>query len=94
MAAEATSVYHLYVIRTKKRDELQAYLAKNGIGTMIHYPVPPHLQQAYIDLGYENGDFPIAEEIARTCLSLPIWPGMQINEVQEVVKVLHEYWQL
>ena len=94
LAADATSVYHLYVIRTKKRDELQAYLAKNGIGTMIHYPVPPHLQQAYIDLGYKNGDFPIAEEIARTCLSLPIWPGMQINEVQEVVKVLNKYWQL
>ena len=94
LAADATSVYHLYVIRTKKRDELQTYLAKHGIGTMIHYPVPPHLQQAYIDLGYKKGDFPIAEEIADTCLSLPISPSMQINEVQEVVKVLHEYWQL
>ena len=94
LAADATSVYHLYVIRTKKRDELQTYLAKHGIGTMIHYPVPPHLQQAYIDLGYKKGDFPIAEEIANTCLSLPISPSMQINEVQEVVKVLHEYWQL
>ena len=93
LAVDATSVYHLYVIRTKKRDELQAHLAKYGIGTMVHYPVPPHLQQAYIDLGYKKGDFPISEEIAQTCLSLPIWPGMQKKEVQEVVKVIVEFWQ-
>jgi len=84
LAANASSVYHLYVIRTKKRDKLQAYLAKNGIGTMIHYPVPPHLQQAYIDLGYKKGDFPIAEEIAQTCLSLPIWPGMTKTMVKDI----------
>jgi dTDP-4-amino-4,6-dideoxygalactose transaminase len=51
---------------------------------MIHYPVPPHLQKAYKHLGYKQGDFPIAEEIARTCLSLPVWPGIQ----REVIKKL------
>lgn len=52
-------------------------LADNGIGTLIHYPIPPHLQKAYQHLGFKKDDFPIAEEIADTCLSLPIWPGMQ-----------------
>jgi dTDP-4-amino-4,6-dideoxygalactose transaminase len=54
------------------------------VQTMIHYPVPPHLQKAYKNLGYKEGDFPIAEEIARTCLSLPIWPGMHNDSVLNV----------
>ena len=65
----ATHVYHLYVIRTKKRDELRTFLSENGVGTLIHYPVPPHLQKAYQGLGYKKGDFPIAETLADTCLS-------------------------
>jgi dTDP-4-amino-4,6-dideoxygalactose transaminase len=72
----ADHVYHLYVVRTSNREKLQQELTEKGIQTMIHYPVPPHLQKAYKHLGYKQGDFPIAEEIARTCLSLPIWPGM------------------
>ena len=81
---EATHAYHLYVVRTDKRDAFQAYLASEGIGTMIHYPVPPHLQEAYRDLGYGPGDFPIAEEMARTCISLPLWPGMTKEMVDAV----------
>ena len=81
---ESTHVYHLFVIRTKQRDELAAYLEKRGIGTLIHYPVPPHLQECYEHLGYKRGDFPIAEEIADTALSLPIWPGMKNQEVLDV----------
>lgn len=77
----ADHVYHLYVIRTKHRDKLQLELNAKGIQTMIHYPVPPHLQKAYKHLGYKKGDFPIAEEIAKTCLSLPVWPGMQQNDL-------------
>jgi dTDP-4-amino-4,6-dideoxygalactose transaminase len=92
LAQNASSVYHLYVIRTKRRDELQAYLATNGIGTMIHYPVTPHLQQAYADLGYKKGDFPVAEEIAETCLSLPMWPGMTKMEVDYIVSQLLEFY--
>ncbi|HWH63275.1 MAG TPA: DegT/DnrJ/EryC1/StrS family aminotransferase, partial [Ginsengibacter sp.] len=77
IAKNATHVYHLYVVRTKFRNDLQKYLTDNGIGTLIHYPIPPHLQKAYHKLGFKAGDFPIAEEIANTCLSLPIWPGMK-----------------
>jgi dTDP-4-amino-4,6-dideoxygalactose transaminase len=84
IANEATHVYHLYVIRTDKRDELQKHLQDNGVGTLIHYPVPPHLQDAYQALGYKKGHFPIAEKIAETSLSLPMWPGMSNEEVIEV----------
>ncbi len=85
-AAEATHVYHLYVIQHQERDALQKYLQTADIGTLIHYPIPPHLQPAYADLGYKVGDFPIAERIARQALSLPLYPGMsetQVNYVSE-----------
>ena len=75
----ADHVYHLYVVRSANRKALQQELNTNGIQTMIHYPVPPHLQKAYKYLGYKEGDFPIAEEIANTCLSLPVWPGMEVS---------------
>lgn len=89
---KATHSYHLYVIRTKKRDRLQAYLTQHGIGTLIHYPVPPHMQQAYQSLGYKRGDFPIAEELADTCLSLPLWPGMTDTEVLRVSEVIKSFF--
>jgi dTDP-4-amino-4,6-dideoxygalactose transaminase len=78
----ADHVYHLYVVRTSNRDNLQQELTEKGIQTMIHYPVPPHLQKAYKHLGYKQGDFPIAEEISRTCLSLPVWPGMFKSDIE------------
>ncbi|MES2559963.1 MAG: DegT/DnrJ/EryC1/StrS family aminotransferase [Bacteroidota bacterium] len=84
IAEGATSVYHLFVIRTSKRDELQQYLHQNGVGTLIHYPVPPHLQHAYAELKEKKGDYPIAEEMADTCLSLPMFPGMTDDEVSYV----------
>ncbi len=80
-AEGATHVYHLYVIRTHKRDALQQFLNENGIGTLIHYPIPPHLQQAYQHLGYKKGSFPVAEEIAATCISLPMYPGITEQEI-------------
>lgn len=80
-AEKATHVYHLYVIKTKRRDVLQQYLSDHGIGTLIHYPIPPHLQRAYQHLGFKKGDFPIAEELASTCLSLPIWVGLKETDV-------------
>lgn len=86
-AADGLShVYHLFVVRTKKRDDLQQYLTSHGIETLIHYPVPPHLQKAYAFAGYKRGDFPIAEEFASTCLSLPLWPGMSEHSVDNVCK--------
>lgn len=89
---DATHVYHLYVVRTSKRDALQQYLAELGIGTMIHYPVPPHLQQAYASLGLKKGDFPIAESIAETCLSLPLFPGMTYEMVSTVSQHIKNYF--
>ncbi|MBN8836639.1 MAG: DegT/DnrJ/EryC1/StrS family aminotransferase [Sphingobacteriia bacterium] len=91
-ANNATHVYHLYVIRTKQRDSLQQYLAENNIGSLIHYPVPPHLQNAYKGLNYKKGDFPIAEEIANTCLSLPMWPGLTKAMILEVVRMIKTFF--
>jgi dTDP-4-amino-4,6-dideoxygalactose transaminase len=87
----ATHVYHVYLIRTKHRDSLQKYLADKGIGTLIHYPIPPHLQKAYEYLGFKKGQFPIAEEIANTCLSLPLWPGMNKEMIYKIAKVIREF---
>jgi dTDP-4-amino-4,6-dideoxygalactose transaminase len=84
IAPESNPVSHLYVIRTKQRDELAAQLKAQGIGTVIHYPVPPHLQSAFKELGYQKGAFPIAEEIADTCLSLPLYPGLKAEEVEYI----------
>ncbi len=89
---DATHVYHLYVIRTKHRDALQKHLTENEIGTMIHYPIPPHRQHAYTSLGYKKGDFAIAEKIADTCLSLPIWPGMTEEHIHYVATSISDFF--
>lgn len=91
-APGATHVYHLYVIRTNERDALQQHLSEKGVGTLIHYPIPPHLQQAYEHLGFQKGDFPIAEELAATCLSLPLWPGMTQADVEFVAACIGEFY--
>ena len=87
------SVYHLYVIRTRYRDELQDYLSKNEIQTLIHYPIPPHLQEAYKTLGYYNGDFPVTEEIANTCLSLPMYSLLSNKDIQKVSDVIRRFFK-
>ena len=92
VAEGASHVYHLYVVRTKQRNALQEHLHKNEIGTLIHYPIPVHLQQAYGDLGFQKGSFLIAEEIAETCLSLPIWPGMKENEVGYIINTIKKFF--
>lgn len=84
----AAHVYHLFVIRHERRDELQAYLTENGIQTLIHYPVAPHVQPALRRFGWVEGQFPITEHISRTCLSLPLWVGMideQVDYVSEKI---------
>jgi dTDP-4-amino-4,6-dideoxygalactose transaminase len=90
-AIGATHVHHLYVIRSENRDELQKNLNEHGIGTLIHYPIPPHIQMAYDHLGYKKGDFPIAEEIADTCLSLPMWPGMKKNHIESISRIIIDF---
>ena len=89
----ADHVYHLYVIRMANRDAVSEALNEKGIQTMIHYPVPPHLQKAYNDLGYKKGDFPIAEEIAKTCLSLPVWPGMTRANTELITAKIEGFYE-
>ena len=91
VADGATHVYHLYVVHTPRRDALQQHLTAQGIGTMIHYPVPPHRQQAYQTLGLEPGRFPIAETLAATCLSLPMWPGLTEAQVAAVAAAIRSF---
>jgi dTDP-4-amino-4,6-dideoxygalactose transaminase len=92
--SDSSHVFHLYVIRLEKREELQKHLNDNGIGTLIHYPIPPHLQKAYAHLGYKKGDFPIAEEIADTSLSLPLWPGMTKDDLLTVTNCIKEFLKI
>ena len=92
MAKDATHVYHLFIILTSHRDSLQKYLFENGISTLIHYPIPPHLQIAYRNEGYKVGDFPIAEKIANTIISLPLYIGMSENEQQYVIDTIKYFY--
>ena len=87
----AEPVWHQFVIRSKKRDELQEYLKLKGIGTLIHYPLPIHLQEAYKHLGYKKGDFPIAEKIAKEVLSLPIWVGLSEEFIKCIVNMIIKF---
>jgi dTDP-4-amino-4,6-dideoxygalactose transaminase len=84
----AEPVWHLYVVRTARRAELVAALDKAGIGSLIHYPIPPHLQQAYADLALPRGTFPLAETLAETVLSLPMGPHLRPEAVDEVAEVV------
>ena len=81
----ASPVWHLYVVRHSHRDLLQAMLNTAGIGTLIHYPIPPHLQGAYSDLSFREGSFPIAERIHKEVLSLPMFPSMTTKQISVVV---------
>ena len=82
------SAWHLFVVQHEARDRLQAELARQGIGTLIHYPVPPHLQPAYAELGHGEGDFPISEAMHRRVLSLPLWPGMSDAQIERVIRAV------
>jgi dTDP-3-amino-3,4,6-trideoxy-alpha-D-glucose transaminase len=84
----AEPVWHLYVVRTDRRAAVVAALEKAGIGSLIHYPIPPHLQQAYADLGQGAGAYPLAERLAETVLSLPIGPHLPAESVDEIAAVV------
>ena len=87
----ATPVYHLYVIRTTKRDELIAYLGEQGVTCLIHYPIAPHQQGAYADLGIPADSLPLANQAAAQTLSLPIWPQMPLAQVDEVIAHIKQF---
>ena len=89
--AKCSTVWHLFVIKTEKREELIAYLNKKQIGTIIHYPIPPHLSEAYQYLGFEIGDLPITENYANTVLTLPMFNGMTVSEVDYVINTINEW---
>jgi dTDP-4-amino-4,6-dideoxygalactose transaminase len=92
-AAWAESVYHLYVVRHPRRDDLKKHLEANGVGCALHYPLPLHLQKCYASLGHKPGDFPVAEKAARECLSLPIFPELTDAQIQRVVAVIKEFFK-
>ena len=87
----SSHVWHLFVVRTKYRDELYEYLSDNSIGTVIHYPKPMHLQGALKHLGYQKGDFPVAEMLANEVLSLPLYIGMNEEEIDYVIDKLNRF---
>jgi dTDP-4-amino-4,6-dideoxygalactose transaminase len=88
-ANEKEHVWHIFVIRTKERDKLQQYLKDNGIETLIHYPIPPHKQEAYKE--WNNLSFPITEQIHREVLSLPMSPVLTENEVEMIISLLNQW---
>jgi dTDP-4-amino-4,6-dideoxygalactose transaminase len=94
VAPAANPVWHLYVIRTPERDALIKELESKGIGAGVHYPVPLHLQPAYSFLGYRAGSLPVTEEVAATCLSLPIYPEMSDAQQEQVVEVVRQFMRV
>ena len=84
-------VYHLYVIRSDNRDMLREHLARNGVGTQIHYPMPAHLQGAYKNLGMKEGSFPITEKSAKQILSLPLYPELEKNKIRKVIELINKF---
>ncbi len=91
IAQGAEHVWHQYVVTCPKRDELRAYLKGRGIDTLIHYPIPPHLSEAYRSLGYGKGSFPLAEKDADSVVSLPFFSGMSMSDAEYVVDALNAW---
>ncbi|MEQ8424939.1 MAG: DegT/DnrJ/EryC1/StrS family aminotransferase, partial [Cyclobacteriaceae bacterium] len=91
---ESGDVFHLFVIRTGYREQLRSSLFQNGIGTMVHYPVAPHLQGAYSNLKFRKGDFPVSEKLAETVLSLPMWPGLSEDQLEWVVRQVKSFYAM
>lgn len=91
IAAWAESVFHLYVIRLRDRDGLQAYLKEAGIASGIHYPIPIHLQQAFQELDHQQGDFPVAEQYSEEILSLPMFPELEIEGITYVANAIKAF---
>lgn len=87
----STNTWHVFPILCESRESLQSFLLNKGVKTLCHYPIPPHLQQCYKRLGYKPGDFPLAEAIAAQELSLPIYVGMPMKEVDYVIASVNQY---
>jgi dTDP-4-amino-4,6-dideoxygalactose transaminase len=90
IARGAEPAWHLFVLRHFRRDKLQKHLNESGIGTLVHYPVPPHLSKAYASGGWKRGDFPLTEELADMVLSIPIGPHLHEDEIASVIQAFKE----
>lgn len=88
---EFVPVWHIFGIRCKERDRLESWLNENGVGTNKHYPIPMHLQECYKDLGFKQGVFPVAEEISKTELSIPMFYGMTDEEISYVIDIINHF---
>lgn len=91
LAKGTTSVWHQYVIRCEERDRLMEFLREKEIGTIIHYPIPPHMSEAYKYLGYRKGSLPITERLAETVLSIPMYDGMTVEEQEYVISAINQF---
>ena len=85
------SCFHVFVIESENRDKLVSYLSDNGVQTLIHYPVPIHLQECYVGLGYKSGDFPVAEMASKRLVSLPIFPGIKTDDVKYICDLVNNF---
>jgi dTDP-4-amino-4,6-dideoxygalactose transaminase len=85
-------VYHIYAIRIRNRNRIHDHLRQNGIGVLIHYPIPLHLQPVYEKLGYRRGDFPVAEKIASEVLSIPMFPHLKEKDIKYISNVLKDIY--
>ena len=91
VSGDCVPVWHIFGVRCEDRDALEKHLKENGIGTNKHYPIPMHLQECYRDLGFQKEDFPIAEEISATELSIPMYYGMSNDEIQYVIDAINSF---
>jgi dTDP-4-amino-4,6-dideoxygalactose transaminase len=90
VADKSTHVYHVYAIRVKNRDSVVKRLHKKGVGVIVHYPIPLHLQKVYASLGYKIGDFPVSEKVSSEIISLPLFPFMKVSQITYVVQQLRD----
>lgn len=93
IAKHSSHVYHIYAIKTKKRNALRDYLLTKGVTTLVHYPIPPHLQKAYKHLGLKKGELPVSEKLSDVVLSLPIFPEMKMREIEYVIDKIKEFYK-
>jgi dTDP-4-amino-4,6-dideoxygalactose transaminase len=86
------AVYHTFIIQTEDRDELKEHLARKGVDTKVHYPIPIHYQEAAKELGYKKGDFPVTEKQAETILSIPIYPELTDDQVGYIIGEIRNFY--
>ncbi len=90
---DGSHIFHQYVIKTEKRDELSRFLNEHGVGNAIYYPVPLHFQKALLYLGYKPGDFPVAEKVSKEVIALPIFPELKREELDYVIEILEKFYK-